>query len=922
MPVPAPHMGTLPSLPPKIFGDPSLPKPASSRTTLGAASQDAQKNPTTSPKRKAPTPRSAHAAHGPRPAGPPTARAKTNSVPFDTTRLRNDRLGTLVRELCATYLEAPSWEEFVSNFRGPSYLAEALNDVNHPAAELLQRWRDEGVPVHTSSLPWTDEQKDECINRGCHVSATRHSEFLREDFADSIESKFWMVLPYDLVKHLKELMIWPAAVKDEHNRRPRLLCDHSWDWGWPSVNDTTIAHAPPESMQFGWALYRILTLLRHASPRYGPPRMAKQDVKDGFYRLYLQALACLRLAIVLPKYGDEPQLLAIPMACTMGWVQSPPTFCTMSETICDLANHAIATLGSRATPHRLDEPASTQDDLSPSMDPRPIEDEEAEADQHLALLGSDLKPVREPEERVPPSNCQATRPLGYTDVFMDDFIQLGQGGPERMNAIRRHLMHAVDQVLAMPSISEEQRHEALSLKKMLQGDGSWATRKHLLGWIVDALRQTLELSARRKLELSKIFASLCKARRVSKKRWERLLGKLRWLAIAIPGSHGLLGALQLALNRCSTNRIKITQELKDHIHELARLASSLRHRPTYLAEIVPQEPTLLGATDAAKVGMGGVFYDPEGNAYLWRQPFSPELQDKLVTEDNPRGTVTNSDLEHAGLLAQVSLMADNRNVRYATLLNCCDNTPAVSRVAKKTVVSEGPSAYLCHFACQHQRLHRYCHVAQYLPGEANVMADDASRLQHLTDDAFLSHFEQQYPQPKGWTLLHLRPEVDSTLTSMLLSNSPLRPTPADTARRRALTSADGSPTAKPSESPLPSIIPKTLRPGWATYWSSDSDTEKEERPTNLSELIRWTKPSLPWARGSPTWVDQIPENKAPEENCIPYSLLSSRPSATPTIQQPEPTPPTSSSFESSMQSLMSTMPNMVPSTSTSSTSSL
>ena len=317
-----------------------------------------------------------------------------------------------------------------------------------------------------------------------------------------------------------------------------------------------------------------------------------------------------------------------------------------------------------------------------------------------------------------------------------------------MSAIRRVLLHAVDLVLSTPGVSKEDRHEAMSLKKMLQGDGSWETRKHLLGWIVDALCQTLELSPRRKLELTKIFASLCEAKRVSHKRWERLLGKLRWLAVAIPGSQGLLGALQLALNKSDKNRIRITRELKDHIHELARLSSSLQDRPTYLPEIIPQQPTLLGATDAAKAGMGGIFYDSEGNAYLWRCPFKPEVQDLLVSVDNPNGSVTNSDLEHAALLAQVSLMADHFNVRYATLLNCCNNTPAVSRVSKGTVVSEGPSAYLCHYACQHQRLHRYCHVSQYLPGEQNVMADDASRLQHLSDPDLLSHFNQHYPQPR------------------------------------------------------------------------------------------------------------------------------------------------------------------------------
>ena len=110
---------------------------------------------------------------------------------------------------------------------------------------------------------------------------------------DFIESKFWMVLPCELVRALEELMLWPAAVKEERERKPRVLCDHSWCWGWPALNDSTSAHAPPEAMQFGGALDRILRLIRHANPKFGPAKAAKLDLKDGFYRLFLQALACL-----------------------------------------------------------------------------------------------------------------------------------------------------------------------------------------------------------------------------------------------------------------------------------------------------------------------------------------------------------------------------------------------------------------------------------------------------------------------------------------------------------------------------------------------------------------------------------------------------------------------------------------------------
>ena len=290
----------------------------------------------------------------PRLEASPTSKANTTSVPFDTSKLRNDRLGTLVRDLVQQYKQASSWEDFVKQFRGPSYLSEELDTLDHPAAALLKLWKDQGVPVHSSSKPWTLEQKDACVERGCHPSATQHAPFLREEMADNIENKFWLVLPYEVVRALIELMLSPAAIKEERDRRPRLLCDHSWPWPWLSINESTIPHAPPEAMQFGRALPRILFWLRHANPKYGPPRAGKHDVKDGFYRLFLALRDCLRLSLLLPRYGDEPQLIGIPMACTMGWVQSPPTFCAMSETVCDRANQLWRERGSDSCPHRLD----------------------------------------------------------------------------------------------------------------------------------------------------------------------------------------------------------------------------------------------------------------------------------------------------------------------------------------------------------------------------------------------------------------------------------------------------------------------------------------------------------------------------------------------------------------------------------------
>jgi hypothetical protein len=206
---------------------------------------------------------------------------------------------------------------------------------------------------------------------------------------------------------------------------------------------------------------RILWLLRHANPKFGPPRLAKYDVKDGFYRLCLRALDCLRLALVLPKYEGESQLVAIPLACTMGWVQLPPTFCTMSKTMCDLANHAIQSNKPADTEHRLEAQPGIDDDLSYSWEPRKKEPKQASADKALEPYSKTALTPTKLKAAAPPSNMPFGKPVGTTNVFMDDYIQVGQGGPRRMRKLRHHLLEAVDQVLAQPG-TEVRRNEAIS----------------------------------------------------------------------------------------------------------------------------------------------------------------------------------------------------------------------------------------------------------------------------------------------------------------------------------------------------------------------------------------------------------------------------------------------------------------------------
>jgi hypothetical protein len=192
--------------------------------------------------------------------------------------VRQDCLDTLVRSLTSEFKAATSWEEFVTSFRGKSYLSPNLEHLDHPAGPLLCNWRDHGVPAQTSSEPWPVTTRDAYVERGCHHSAVMHATFLREEMAEFIDNRFWVVLPYRVVRDLPQLQLSPA-VKEERQRKPRLLCDHSW---YP-VNECTLPHAPPKAMQFGGALHLVLHNVRHANPKFGPVHLSKYDINDGFY---------------------------------------------------------------------------------------------------------------------------------------------------------------------------------------------------------------------------------------------------------------------------------------------------------------------------------------------------------------------------------------------------------------------------------------------------------------------------------------------------------------------------------------------------------------------------------------------------------------------------------------------------------------
>jgi hypothetical protein len=79
-----------------------------------------------------------------------------------------------------------------------------------------------------------------------------------------------------------------------------------------------------------------------------------------------------------------------------------------------------------------------------------------------------------------------------------------------------------------------------------------------------------------------------------------------------------------------------------------------------------------------------------------------------------------------------------------TVLN--DNSPTVSHTTKGLITSWHAVAYLLCLSSLHQQHHRYNLRYDHIARLANVMADDASHLWHLSDSQLLVYFNQTYLQ--------------------------------------------------------------------------------------------------------------------------------------------------------------------------------
>ena len=132
------------------------------------------------------------------------------------------------------------------------------------------------------------------------------------------------------------------------------------------------------------------------------------------------------------------------------------------------------------------------------------------------------------------------------------------------------------------------------------------------------------------------------------------------------GSEGHFSLLQDALVRQVDCRVRLTPEVREQLKIFQDFLHGHAKRPTTLEELVPGVDLHVGACDAAKSGRGGVWFTDDGQAIVWREPYSQEVQREVISDSNMNGKLTNSDLELEGTVLHQMLLDLLRIPKSAT----------------------------------------------------------------------------------------------------------------------------------------------------------------------------------------------------------------------------------------------------------------
>ena len=201
--------------------------------------------------------------------------------------------------------------------------------------------------------------------------------------------------------------------------------------------------------------------------------------------------------------------------------------------------------------------------------------------------------------------------------------------------------------------------DPISLKKLLQQDGAWDTLKDLLGFVFNNTTHTMWLVDGKRQALIDTITTWLRSTSKNKQygvpfaEFWSVLYKIWHAFLSIPAGKGLLSPFYRILStQPRVVFLRWNKILQQALKETRIFLRDSISNPTHCNSLVTGWPDYVGICDASKHGVGGILVGELRAAppTVFRLEWPPDIQAALVSDANPEGTITNSDLECAGLV--------------------------------------------------------------------------------------------------------------------------------------------------------------------------------------------------------------------------------------------------------------------------------
>ncbi len=261
--------------------------------------------------------------------------------------------------------------------------------------------------------------------------------------------------------------------------------------------------------------------------------------------------------------------------------------------------------------------------------------------------------------------------------------------------IRRAAIHGIHALFPPPLVSNHSsRKEPISRKKLAQGKGNFDTTKEMIGFLLDGVKRTVHLTPKKVLVYIKETHIVLHHKTIPLKSLQAIVGRLRHASVILLAAKGFFTPINTALQgNPKIIGLGATSELRVALEDLISLLCLLSSCPTHLFELVPDMPRYVSYHNTAAKGARRVWFSLEDHMLplLWRKVFPSDIAANVISDTNPAGGITSSDLELAAEVMAIGvILIMALHIKHAPLGTLCDNIPTVSWVEKNGIKGHVP----------------------------------------------------------------------------------------------------------------------------------------------------------------------------------------------------------------------------------------